>query len=94
MNDRFELVQRVDFIREICRGRKVLHLGCTNYPYTKEAIDKDMLLHFQLGEVASRLYGFDFDQRGIDILTDAGVERLYRPTSNIWLTFHSTRRLT
>lgn len=78
MNDQFKIVQRVDFIREVCRDRKVLHLGCTNYPFTREAIENKMLLHFELSEVASELYGFDSDQLGLDILTDAGVERLYR----------------
>jgi len=78
VNDRFEIVQRVDFIREICRGKKVLHLGCTNYPFTKEAIANDMLLHLQLAEVASEIYGFDFDQPGIDILVNAGIDRLYK----------------
>ena len=78
MNDRFDLVQRVDFIRDICRGRKVLHLGCTNFPYTREAIDKNMLLHFELRNIASELYGFDADERGLDILRGEGVERLYR----------------
>jgi ubiquinone/menaquinone biosynthesis C-methylase UbiE len=55
-----------------------LHLGCTNYPYTKEAIEKEMLLHFELEKIAGELYGFDFDQAGIDILRAAGAENLYR----------------
>jgi len=78
VNERFDIVQRVDFIRKVCRDKKVLHLGCTNYPYTNEAIDNEMLLHCQLGEIASELYGFDSDQRGLDILAQAGTERLYQ----------------
>ena len=78
MNQRFDVVQRVDFIKRACKGRKVLHLGCTNYPYTEESIANEMLLHFELEKIASELYGFDFDQRGLDILEDHGSKRLYR----------------
>jgi len=78
MSNRFELVQRVEFIKKICVGKKVLHLGCTDYPYTKQMIDNEMLLHFELEKIASELYGFDFDQPGIDILSEAGVKHLFR----------------
>lgn len=71
-------VQRVEFIKQACAGQKVLHLGCTNYPYTREAVENDMLLHFDLGKVAGELYGFDFDQEGIDALAAYGVSNLYR----------------
>lgn len=73
-----ELVQRVEFIKRACAGKKVLHLGCTNWPYTQDAIDKNMLLHFELAASASSLYGFDFDQEGLDVLAAAGTTDLYR----------------
>lgn len=73
-----ELVQRVEFIERKCKGKKVLHLGCTNWPYTQDSIDNDMLLHSALAKTASELYGFDFDQEGIDVLNKAGVDKLYR----------------
>lgn len=75
-HDNFDLVQRSDVILEACKGRKVLHLGCTNYPYTQEAIDNDMLLHFEMEKVADELYGLDFDQAGIDILASHGSKNL------------------
>ncbi len=78
MSKKIELVQRVEFIKNACAGKKVLHLGCTNYPYTQEAIENEMLLHTELGKTASELYGFDFDQAGIDILNINGVENLYQ----------------
>jgi 2-polyprenyl-3-methyl-5-hydroxy-6-metoxy-1,4-benzoquinol methylase len=73
-----KLVQRLEAIRDICRGQNVLHLGCTNYPYTDDAIDKNMLLHFDLEKVATRLTGFDFDQEGLEILASHGSTNLYR----------------
>lgn len=78
MHKKIELVQRVDFIKKICAGQKVLHLGCTDYPYTKEAVKNNMLLHFELEKVASTLHGFDFDQKGIDTLTELGGKNLFR----------------
>jgi SAM-dependent methyltransferase len=78
MNEKPELVQRLDFIREVCKGKKVLHLGCTNYPYTQEAIDSDMLLHFELEKISDKVYGFDYDQAGLDILAGHGTTDLYR----------------
>lgn len=77
MSERFSLVQRLDFIRSKCVGKKVLHLGCTNYPYTKEAIDNDMLLHFELEKIATELYGFDADKPGLEILRENGAINLY-----------------
>jgi hypothetical protein len=73
-----ELVQRVDLIKRISTGKRVLHLGCTNWPYTKEAIDNDMLLHFDLAKIARELHGFDYDQEGLDILESQGTPNLYR----------------
>ncbi len=73
-----ELVQRVDFIKKLCTGKKVLHLGCANYPYTQDSIDNEMLLHFDLEKIAGELYGFDFDQKGLDILADKGTANLFR----------------
>ena len=78
MSEKLKLVQRVEFIKKMCAGKKVLHLGCTDYPYTKEAIENNRLLHFELGKIAGELYGFDFDQKGIDILAESGVKNLYQ----------------
>ncbi|HMS19007.1 MAG TPA: hypothetical protein PKC46_00470, partial [Sphingorhabdus sp.] len=72
------IVQRTDLILNRCRGRSVLHLGCTNHPYTQDSIDQGMLLHFDIAKVAGELYGFDYDQEGIDTLAVAGVDHLYR----------------
>src|SRR5687767_6981689 len=81
MSDRpsdFHLVQRTDFILEQCLGKSVLHLGCTNYPYTNEAVANNMLLHFELQRVAAELYGLDYEQAGIDILTASGSKNILR----------------
>jgi SAM-dependent methyltransferase len=74
----FKLVQRLDFIRNACRAKRVLHLGCTNYPYTEDAIEKNMLLHFELEKIATEVTGFDYDQAGLDILARHGSTNLFQ----------------
>ena len=75
---RFKLVQRTDYILDACEKKRVLHLGCTNWPYTQDAIDKNMLLHFEIERRASEVYGIDFDQEGLDVLAAAGSKNLYQ----------------
>lgn len=78
MSGKPDLVQRIATIEEYCRRRTVLHLGCTNWPYTKEAIDDGSLLHLRLGEISSELFGFDFDEEGLEVLRKLGLRNLFR----------------
>lgn len=68
----FDSIQRVVLIKEMCTGKRVLHLGCTNWPYTEQAIADEMLLHFELAKAAAELVGIDADQEGIEILERHG----------------------
>lgn len=78
VNERFDVVQRVEFIKGLVRDRKVLHLGCTNHPYTEDSIKNGMLLHFELEEIAREVYGFDFEESGLDLLEKAGSRNLFQ----------------
>lgn len=75
---KFDTVQRLDYIKNEVVGKKVLHLGCTNYPYTEEAIKDGSHLHLQLEGLCSSLYGFDADDAGLEILRSMGVGNLYK----------------
>jgi len=77
MSNKFQLVQRVDFIKKMCEGKRVLHLGCTNSPYTSDSIKNDMLLHHDLKKVAKELYGFDYDAEGLEIFKQIGEKNIY-----------------
>ena len=77
-NKKIPLVQRTQFLRDICRGKKVFHLGCTNYPFTDEVIENGSHLHIQLAGVAENLYGMDYDQAGIEKLKSKGFDHIYR----------------
>ena len=79
MNKKIALVDRVTFLKEICEGKKVLHLGCTDYPYHSglRSMTEDFL-HFELDKIAKELYGFDFDEKGIQVLEETRCENLYQ----------------
>lgn len=71
------LVQRVEYLKHLCRGKSVLHLGCTNHPYIEESVKSKTHLHFDLMEIARELYGFDYDVEGLEALEKYGVKDLY-----------------
>jgi hypothetical protein len=60
------IVNRIDFIMEQCHGKKVLHIGFTDYPYTIERIRSGTLLHTQLKKITTELYGIDNDAHAIE----------------------------
>jgi SAM-dependent methyltransferase len=72
------LVQRLAFLGGICRDRSVLHVGCTNWPYTRAMLDSGGLLHLGLAKVARELWGVDSDPEGLRVLEAAGVMNLVR----------------
>ena len=79
MSDKkIELVQRIEFLKNISKGKKVFHLGCTNYPFTNEVIESGSHLHIELGKYAEKLYGLDYDQKGIDILNQRGIGDIFQ----------------
>ena len=71
-------VQRVNFLLEKCAGKKVLHLGCTNWPYSDQSLKDGSLLHSKIVQVSSAAYGIDSDERGLDLLRGQGFENLFR----------------
>lgn len=75
-SDRPRLVQRVDELLELSRGRTVLHLGCTNWPYTAESDKRGTLLHRALDASAKELWGLDADPDGLAMLQELGFDKL------------------
>ncbi|MEQ1923524.1 MAG: methyltransferase domain-containing protein [Pyrinomonadaceae bacterium] len=73
----FAVVQRVAFILDKCGGKRVLHLGCTNHPYTAESIKHDMLLHAEIERKAASLAGIDSEQDSLALLEKAGFQHLF-----------------
>jgi len=59
-------VFREEYLTEISRGKKVLHFGFLDSPFSEERIQSGELLHLKLKTVASQLYGIDRDQISLD----------------------------
>ena len=77
MKDRFThpksaVVDRASFLVEQCRGKTVLHLGCTDWPITESKLKSGAFLHARLAEVASSLTGVDADPDGVAYLKKNG----------------------
>src|SRR6266446_6466072 len=68
--------QRVQFILEACRGKRVLHLGCSDSPYTERRLADGTILHAMIEKVAAVQYGLDSDATGVDMLRAAGYRNL------------------
>lgn len=65
---RVEIVDRVEYLKEKCHKKSVLHLGCVDYPFLAERIDKGILLHQALMKCSESIYGVDLDGTGIDVM--------------------------
>jgi 2-polyprenyl-3-methyl-5-hydroxy-6-metoxy-1,4-benzoquinol methylase len=63
-----KFVDRVHYLKCLCRDRRVLHLGATDAPVTKESIMKGKLLHQEIEDVAKIIVGMDLDQEMIEWL--------------------------
>ena len=70
------LVDRVAYLLAACRGRRVLHLGCANAPYTEASLQADSLLHARLAEVAAELWGVDGDAEALELMSRHGHRHL------------------
>jgi 2-polyprenyl-3-methyl-5-hydroxy-6-metoxy-1,4-benzoquinol methylase len=63
--------ERKQKVVELCRGKRVLHLGCTDWPFTEEKIREHSLLHAMIAEVATDLVGVDISDEGLAHLAKA-----------------------
>ena len=61
-------LDKEDRLLELCRGKRVLHLGCTDWPVTEEKAQDGNLLHIKLATVTGELVGLDFSNEGIAAL--------------------------
>lgn len=73
-----QYLSRTQFLRERCRNRRVLHLGCSSGRYINDRLQRGSLLHGILAEEAEELYGLDLDARSLDLLQQLGFTHLYQ----------------
>jgi len=58
------LNDRINLFNHYCKGKKVLHVGCTDYPI----FDPNRNLHITLSKITSQIHGLDSDVEGLKIL--------------------------
>jgi len=59
---------RTDFIINLVKEKKVLHIGATDWPYTEEKFNRGALLYVQLGPIVKEQLGIDLDADTIKFL--------------------------
>lgn len=71
-------VSRIEYLRQICRGKRVLHLGCSSGRYVEDRLDRGSLLHAILHEEAKELYGIDLNPESLVLMRDQlGFQNVY-----------------
>ncbi len=70
------VVMRDQEILRICRGKKILHLGCADMPRSLQGPSD--LLHVKLAKITScnKLWGLDSSEEGCQILRKMGFDRV------------------
>jgi 2-polyprenyl-3-methyl-5-hydroxy-6-metoxy-1,4-benzoquinol methylase len=72
-------VSRVDYFREVCRGKRVLHLGCSSGRFLEDRVRRGTLLHSVLQQEADELYGIDLDGESLEAMRERmGFRNLYQ----------------
>ena len=65
-NPESNIVSRLDYVENICKGKKVIHLGCTDHiPLIKDKIERNIWLHKRLTNSASLCIGVDINSEAI-----------------------------
>jgi len=64
------LVDRERFIVEACCGKKVLHLGFADHPYTENRLDDGSWLHNKIRQVSKLCVGVDLDNETVAYLKE------------------------
>lgn len=70
---RVPTVDRTQFLLDACRGKRVLHLGCTDWPMTEQRFRAHELLHQSLLEAGCEVTGLDIDAEGVDFFNRNGL---------------------
>ena len=68
---------RLVYLTSIAKQKRVLHVGCTDWPITRERLQSGNMLHHRLVGVAEQVVGIDLSSDGIDILRASGVEDVH-----------------
>jgi len=59
------------------KDKKVLHLGCSDWPDTSSKIENKKLLHQHIANSTKELYGIDASSEGINFMKESGIEDVF-----------------
>lgn len=73
--------RRLDRLVELCRGRRVLHVGCCDHlDLIRDKVAQGVYLHQQLVRSSTRCVGVDTNAEGIALLRDLGFDDVFVPS--------------
>ena len=74
--------RRFERLVEICRGKRVLHVGCCDHlDLIRQKVEQDVYLHQKLCQVAQRCVGSDISVPGVALLRELGFQDVFLPDS-------------
>lgn len=68
---------RNSYLKNCTKNKKILHVGCTDFPITQQRIDDNNLLHQKLLDNAKEVVGIDLSDEGISILINHGYKDVF-----------------
>ena len=71
---RTSIVERIDWLVDRCRGRRVVHVGFADAGFREEQGRAGSWLHGHLADVTDSLVGLDADEPGVAAALEAGHE--------------------
>ena len=72
--------RRAERLVELCRGQRVLHVGCCDHlDLVRAKLAQGIYLHDQLSRAAARCVGMDTNAEGVALLHELGFPEVYGP---------------
>jgi SAM-dependent methyltransferase len=66
-------LDRLDYLTSVCKGRRILHVGCADAPLAIERINAGQLLQQRVEKVATEVIGIDISEESIQLLQENGI---------------------
>lgn len=71
------LIERDSWLAAAAKEKRVLHIGCTDYPLTQSRIRNKTLLHSLIASRAQKLIGCDKDESGLEVMRSLMPQHLF-----------------
>jgi hypothetical protein len=80
LGNRERALRRFERLVELCRGKRVLHVGCCDHlELIHEKMKRNAYLHQEICRVANRCVGSDVSARGIELMRELGFPDVFQP---------------